>query len=393
MQQSSLSVSHQVSECSLPHIHFTGNDGGFRRALTARVEAYLAATGKGRGADTALALKAVFYAAAMIGLYAMMLAGGSVWWKTGLLSIGYGVSALLLAINIGHDAAHVAVTGNRRIDSAIHRLVFVPIGVDGYLWQMRHLGSHHVFPNVNGCDIDIDENPFLRLSPNHAPKPWQRAQHLFAVPVYMLTLLHSAFWGDFAYLRKRSLANMRNIAHRRRDVALFFAAKFAYVAINIAVPMLVLPFAWWQVLLGYLAMTAVMSLLFIFLLVGTHFSDGAAFPKPGADGTIAMSWAEHAVATSVDWAPESRIAGLIAGGANAHAAHHLFPRLSHTHGAAVTRIVRETAREFGVAYHETSFSGMVRGHFRHLKALGQGDPDREGERDDPDRGVHLAPAA
>jgi linoleoyl-CoA desaturase len=374
MAQPSAFGSQKVSEYSLPHIRFAVKDNGFRRTLTVRVEAYLAATGKGRGIDTALALKTAFYGAAMIGLYAMMLTGGAVWWKTGLLAIFYGVSALLFAINIGHDAAHIAVTGNRRIDSAIQRLVFVPIGIDGYLWQMRHLGSHHVFPNVNGCDIDIDENPFLRLSPNHARKPWQRAQHLFAVPVYMLTLLHSAFWGDFTYLRKRSLANMRAITHRPRDIVIFFAAKLVYVAINIAVPMLVLPFAWWQVLLGYFAMTAVMSLLFIFLLVGTHFSDSASFPKPGADGTIAISWAEHAVATSIDWAPEGRIATFIAGGANAHAAHHLFPRLSHTHSAAVTRIVRETAREFGVAYHETSFLGMVRGHFRHLKTLGQRDP-------------------
>ncbi len=139
-------------------------------------------------------------------------------------------------------------------------------------------------------------------------------------------------------------------------------------------------------------MTAVMSLLFVFLLVGTHFSEAASFPKPGADGSIPTSWAEHAVATSVDWAPESRIAGFISGGANAHAAHHLFPRLSHMHSAAVTRIVRETAREFAVPYHETSFRGMVRGHFRHLKVLGQGDPRRESERDDRDRRVHLAPA-
>ncbi len=391
MTEAIVSAAYKVSERSLLHIRFTGKDNGFRRLLIARVETYLASTGK--GADIAMTLKAAFYAAAMIGFYTAMLTGGSAWWQTGLLAIGYGVSALLLGINIGHDAAHGAVTDDKRIDSAIQRLVFVPIGIDGYLWQMRHLGSHHVFPNVNGCDIDIDENPFLRLSPNHKLKTWQRAQHLFAVPVYMLTLLHSTFWGDFVYLRKRSLANMHNITHSRRDTVLFFTAKLAYLAINIAVPVLVLPFAWWQVLLGYLVVTAVMSLLFVFLLVGTHFSDAATFPVPDSDGAIATSWAEHAVATSVDWAPESRIATFISGGANAHAAHHLFPRLSHAHSAAVTRIVRETAREFAVPYHETSFPGMVRGHFRHLKALGQGDLHNECDRDDRHRCVHVAPAA
>lgn len=352
------------------HIRFTGRDNGFRRVLVERVEAYLAESGRGRGADAALALKAVFYGAAMVGLYAMMLIDGSVWWKAGLLAILYGVCALLFAINIGHDASHFAVTGDRRLDSAIQRLVFVPVGIDGYLWQMRHLGSHHVFPNVNGCDIDIDENPFLRLSPNHARRRWQRWQHLFAVPIYTLTLVHSVFVGDFSYLRKTSLANMRDISHRPADIASFVAAKLAYVAINIAVPMAVLPLPWWQVLLAYLAMTATMSLLFVFLLVGTHFSDGASFPAPDAEGRIPTSWAEHAVATSIDWSPESAFARFVSGGANAHAAHHLFPRLSHTHAGEVTRIIRRTAREFAVPYHETTMLGMLRGHFRHLRRLG-----------------------
>lgn len=383
--------SPHVSERSLNHIRFTGTDTGFRRAVAARVEAYLA--GRPKTADAALALKAVFYGVAMIVLYAMMLIDGSVWWKCGLFAVGYGVCALLLAINAGHDAAHGALTGNRGIDTVIQRLLFVFVGIDGYLWQMRHLGSHHVFPNVNGCDNDIDENPFLRLSPNHARKPRQRFQHLFAVPVYMLALLHSAFVGDFLYLRKRDLANMHGIRHRPRDLASFAAAKIVYVLISIAIPMAVLPYAWWQVLTGYALVTAVMSLLFVFLLVGTHFSDQAAFPKPSANGEIAISWAEHALATSVDWAPESRIAAFVSGGANAHAAHHLFPRLAHTHGIAVTRIIRATAREYGLTYNETSFPGMLRGHFRHLKALGERDLDHECHGNHCDRGVHVAPAA
>ena len=47
------------------------------------------------------------------------------------------------------------------------------------------------------------------------------------------------FWGDFVYLRERSLANMHDIVHSRRDTVLFFAAKLIYLAINIAVPVLV----------------------------------------------------------------------------------------------------------------------------------------------------------
>ena len=46
-----------------------------------------------------------------------------------------------------------------------------------------------------------------------------------------------------------------------------------------------LPLPWWQVVLGYLAMTASASVVFVFLLIGTHFSDETEFPAVDAAGT------------------------------------------------------------------------------------------------------------
>ena len=45
--------------------------------------------------------------------------------------------------------------------------------------------------------------------------------------------------------------------------------------------MAVLADPWWQVVLGYLAMTAAASVAFVFFLIGTHFSDLAEFPGGG----------------------------------------------------------------------------------------------------------------
>lgn len=369
-----LEIASNVNERSFqkapPHIRFVGGKHDpFRQAVAARMEAYLAESGKGRFAGAGIAVKAVFYGAAMIASYVLMLTNEAVWWKYGLFAIACGLSTLFLAISISHDAAHGALTGHRKLDSVIHRLVFTLFGVDGYLWQMRHLGSHHVFPNVNGSDIDIDENPFLRLSPNHPRKSYQRWQHIYALPAYTLTLLHSIFFGDFLYLRNDTLANMRGISHSRRDIAIFFGAKLVYFTINLVLPLLIVPLAWWKILLSYFAMSAAMSLVFVFMLVGTHFSTETQYPEPSESGEISTSWAEHVLSTSVDWLPESKFATFISGGANAHAAHHLFPRLSHRHGIAATRIIRQTAWEYGLEYHETNFSGMIRDHFRHLKNM------------------------
>ncbi len=369
------SSSRSVSECSLaaPHIRFAQRDtGGFRRLLGDRIEEYFKRFGKRRLAGPALYAKAAVLLVLASGFYAAMLLGGFGGWATLTFALLYGVAALMLGMNVAHDAAHLAVTGRMATDTAIQRVLFAVLGVDGYLWRMRHDGSHHVFPNVNGCDIDIDENRFLRLSPNHGLRPWHRFQHLYAPFLYMLTLSDSVFSNDLKYLRRKNLANMRGIAHPRRQVALFWIGKIFYLVLNVALPLVFIRLPWWQVLAGYAAVNAVVSLVFVFLLIGTHFSTLAEFPAPGADGKLDGSWAAHALSTSLDWAPQSRIASFVTGGANCHAAHHLFPRVSHTHYRAITRIVEETAAECGVRYNRTTFLGMVASHFAHLRRMGSG---------------------
>ncbi len=84
------------------------------------------------------------------------------------------------------------------------------------------------------------------------------------------------------------------------------------------------------------------------LLIGTHFSEGTDFPVTDAERNLAHTWAEHNLLTACDWSPYSRVANFFIGGVNAHATHNLFPRVRHTHDRAITRIIEDTAAEFGL---------------------------------------------
>jgi linoleoyl-CoA desaturase len=346
-------------------------DDGFYRAVKRRVDDYFRRTGKSRFADRSILLKAVVFGASIVGSYVLILAHPFPLWTLLPLALVFGVSALLMAINIGHDAAHHVLVRSRFWNDAIQALSFALLGVSAYLWRMRHTKSHHIFPNVNGCDIDIDENPFLRLSPN---QPWRshfRFQHLYAPFAYVFVALHTVLWQDFVYLFKRRLANMTDIAHPPHQYALFVLFKALYFGAVLAAPVAVLPLPWWQVVLGYLTMKAVASLVFVFLLIGTHFSDATEFPAIGADGSVGRTWAMHNLSTACDWAPHSRLAHFFVGGVNAHASHHLFPGVSHAHYRAIARIIEDTASEFGVRYNKLTLAGIVRSHFRFLRAMGR----------------------
>ena len=52
--------------------------------------------------------------------------------------------------------------------------------------------------------------------------------------------------------------------------------------------------------------------------------------------------------------------------------HHLFPRICHVHYPALSRIVEQTCKEYGVRYStHASFAAGVRSHYRWLKRMGQ----------------------
>ena len=61
----------------------------------------------------------------------------------------------------------------------------------------------------------------------------------------------------------------------------------------------------------------------------------------------------------------------LVGGLNFQIEHHLFPRISHVHYPAISELVEQTCREFGIRYtvHRSFWAGIV-SHFRWLRRMG-----------------------
>jgi linoleoyl-CoA desaturase len=290
------------------------------------------------------------------------------------VALGYavfGLASLALAFNLAHDASHFVLSRRRWVNRAVHEVVFALMGISGYLWQMRHVGSHHVFPNVPGCDADIDDNGIVRLAPHAAWRPMHRYQHIYAPFLYPLATLHTMLVQDFVYLFKHKLANMVDIRHSPAEIAIFLAGKLFHFGLALALPMMVSGLGVGEIVACYLLMSALVSMAFIYVVIGTHIADEASFPEVGPGGRIAKSWAQHAVEASIDWVPNSRFAAFLLGGFNSHVTHHLFPTVSAAHYLALTPMVQAAAKKHGLKYTETTFPGVIRAHFRMLRLMGQ----------------------
>src|SRR5207249_9451733 len=103
-----------------------------------------------------------------------------------------------------------------------------------------------------------------------------------------------------------------------------------------------------------------------------HVVEDAEFPMPDQEtGRIGNNWAAHQIATTVDFARNNHVLSWFLGGLNFQVEHHLFPRICHIHYRAISKIVKETCREYGVRYaeHKTVAAGLL-SHFRWLRLMG-----------------------
>ena len=83
-------------------------------------------------------------------------------------------------------------------------------------------------------------------------------------------------------------------------------------------------------------------------------------------------WVKHQLATTVDFAPRSRVLTWYLGGLNFQVEHHLFPRICHLHYPALAAITRAVCDEHGVTHrsHDTFWSAL-RSHVEFLKRMGR----------------------
>lgn len=324
-----------------------------------------------RKANNTLKIKFSFYALSFILLYL------NVYnpvlehrdWAVILNYMLLGLSGILLAFNCSHDCVHNTFSRNKKINSFIYYITFNLQGVNAALWRRRHIASHHIFPNVDGCDADIDDNPFIRLSEAHPKKKAHTYQHLYATLLYCLYTLHWIFVKDFIYLGKKELANLKNQTYSFSFVTELIILKLFYLTYMIGLPMYLTSIPWQIIMLSFFIMHIFISLFFVLTLIISHLSLETEFPNVDEDGYLPYDYYEHQLAVSLDYHPTSKVANWIFGGFNAHSAHHLYPNLPHTEYTEITPLIKSLALKNNLPYHEKSIYLAVISHYKYLKKL------------------------
>ncbi|MCP4521140.1 MAG: hypothetical protein GY827_05560 [Cytophagales bacterium] len=291
-----------------------------------------------------------------------------------LLTISYclfGLSGILLAFNASHDAVHNTLFKKRIYNKIAHYLIFNLQGVNATLWTKRHISSHHIFPNVDGCDADIDDNSFIRLSNSHQLRWYHKYQYLYAPFLYCMYTLHWIFIKDFIYLSKKEVANMKNLSYSSLFIIEVISLKILYIIILIIFPSYFSEVAISQSIFAFLIMHFFISIFFVLTLIISHLTTETSFPTADKFGVLPTCFHEHQLSVSLDYHPTSNFANWIFGGFNSHAAHHLFPSLPHTVYTLITPEIQKMANKYAMPYNQLSINKAIQSHFRYLKKLGE----------------------
>ncbi|HEY1646865.1 MAG TPA: acyl-CoA desaturase [Terracidiphilus sp.] len=363
-------VDDLVPSEALPSISDPASISSFPKVLRRRLDQFFTDQKISPKADRAMWLKVTAGLAVLLGSWAALyLLKPNSWGFVALYLLG-GLAQTFLLLNIAHDSNHNAISTKSSVNKLLN-YVFDVCGINSYMWRILHHRGHHSCINLHGEDDALTGRGIFRFTPHEPRTRLHRFQHIYGLFFYSLFSLDYVFLRDFECFFFPSHEYLRRTKHPPREYAILFAGKGLYLTYMLILPVVVLGKPFLLVALAFVLVHLIIGLTVSLVFQTTHTVDSTYFPTDRGEFDNGVY---HIFATTADYATENPLVGWLTGGLNHHIAHHLCPFVCHTHYAPLTRIVKQTAEEFGVPYrqHRTMTRAILH-HLILLKQLGSED--------------------
>ena len=351
-------------------VSFNNGNPVFYNSLKTAVDNYFRQNGKKKTGNILLYSKSLILIGTAAGLYAVLLFVTMPLLPMILASLFFGFILACIGFNIMHDANHGSYSSRKWVNELLG-LTLNALGGNSFIWKQKHNIIHHTFTNIDGVDDDIAKSPFIRMCRSQVWVPAHRLQHFYTPMLYAFSSMIWILFQDFEkYFRKkivdRPLPKMSTSEH-----VIFWTSKTLYVLFYIAVPIVLLGWKSW--LLFFLCMHIGLGLTLSIVFQLAHVVEETKFDAVNGDAKqIENEWAIHQVVTTANFSANNRIISWFVGGLNYQIEHHLFPRISHIHYPALSRLVQAECAAFDVPYNTLpTFKDAVVSHFRFIRTLGR----------------------
>ncbi|KAJ4472778.1 delta-5 fatty acid desaturase [Lentinula edodes] len=293
-------------------------------------------------------------------------------WVFYLVSVAHGVALSQYSVTAVHDGSHGAIGHDPRV----WKLLLIGhdffVGCSSTLWTYQHVMSHHIFTNVDGYDADIEtsEVEFRRIKDSQKYFSIYQLQSFYS-PILYILLGCAVRFEDLTHYFAGHRGPLKVNPFTFSQKMIFWNGKLFFFTSRI-----VLPLFWGitlsRVISAFLVADFTLSIILALIFQATHVVDTAAFPVVNPKtGNIDVDWARLQVETAQDYGHDRPFTTFFSGSLNYQVVHHLFPYIAQEHLPAVAKIVRQTAKEYGVKYEvKDSLWTAIGGHIGLLRMLG-----------------------
>ncbi len=285
--------------------------------------------------------------------------------------VGIGMAGI--GLSVMHDGVHGAYSNNKFVNDFWGYTANF-IGANALNWKLQHNIKHHTYANIEDYDEDIAPKLILRLSPHSKQTGVHKYQHFYGWILYALGTFFWVTFKDFTkfviYYKEGIL--QKNVKSVALEVVILVVSKIIYYLIIFGIPLAFTSYTFGEIFLGFFLGHLVAGLALAVIFQPSHLMEEAEFPLPDKDGKMPYSRIVHQLHTSVNFANTNRLVTWYGGGLNFQIEHHLFPHICHVHYPAISKILKATAKEYGIPYYaKDGFFEALREHTKMLKWLGK----------------------
>jgi linoleoyl-CoA desaturase len=349
---------------------FASATQSFHTELKNRISNYFDSVGKASTGNFSLYLKAIILLALLAFLYIHLVffTPGALIAIAECILLACVVSAI--GFNVMHDGAHGSFSNSKFINKAAAFTLNI-LGGSSFMWNMKHNVVHHAYTNVDGIDDDIDIQPWMRMSATQKKYKLHKYQHLYFWFFYSLLYITWIFVLDYIKYFGSKVGSMPLKKMKLSDHLVFWIFKLVNAFIFVAIPIYKVGFVDW--LIGFVIFSTIAGFVLSIVFQLAHTVEHTAFPVPNLEtGKLDDEWAIHQIKTTANFATKNKVVCWLVGGLNFQIEHHLFPKISHVHYPAISRIIRQACLEYGIPYLEYPRVRLaVASHVAFLRKMGR----------------------
>ncbi len=346
---------------------FSNVPHSFHTELKKRISAYFEEKGKSTTGNISLWIKAIVLVVSFLAVYVHLVFFTPTPWLAITECVVLGGLTAAIGFNVMHDGAHGSFSRSKWLnDLAALSVNF--LGANNFMWKTKHNVIHHAYTNVDGIDDDIDAKPILRLCETQKHYKVHRYQHFYFWAAYSLLYIWWVFVTDYKKYFLKRIGNVPIKKMSPMDHISFWSFKVLHAGLFMALPIYTVGFMPW--LIGFLVSGLFAGFVLSIVFQLAHTVEHTHFPVANETGKMEDEWAVHQLKTTANFATRNKLISWWVGGLNFQIEHHLFPKISHVHYPAISKIIKKACADFGIPYIEYPKMRLaVASHVSYLRHL------------------------